>query len=351
MYKINRLLFSILWFVLFIGCSKQSHAKQAMVVGKAIGNTIKSPLFKKSTEQLRGKEFSGLVSMVNKSKKYLPFLVGGGISSITEFNLIPSNDDLPLSDEPIVPNLKKETITDTKKVEQHEDQNNTLLAESRGQEKLYDALKKRIIFGVGNPGKEYQRTRHNIGLMLVDYQVNTTKRAGTTFIKSKNSFAYETLSTIYLRSNKYMPLTGRVIKRFVKAYPEYKSTFALKQQLHVAHDVLELKPGLWTLKDIWAPNPISKALRRKGREGMDHKGHHGVKSIVENLGGVKDFRRICIGIGCPLSITSSSVKDYVHEEFSLKDLGIYHDKVFPEISKYLQETEICPPEGPTLVNK
>ena len=176
---------------------------------------------------------------------------------------------------------------------------------------------KKVILGIGNPGKEYEKTRHNIGIMLLDYQV---KKQSITYQKAGSLTAAEDPLVIYLRSNMYMNLSGKTLKKFVNASPMYKSQDFLKEKLYVSQDFLELEPGDWRIKN-----------------GGSAQGHNGIKSIVKEFAGFNEFKRICIGIGRPNTKNSEAVANFVLEKLSKKDLEIYHNKVFPEIHKYLND--------------
>ena len=136
----------------------------------------------------------------------------------------------------------------------------------------------KLIVGLGNPGKEYGRTRHNAGFWWVDAIVEA-KRATW---KKETKFSGWTAKVeeggaqfALLKPSTYMNESGRSVAaylRFFRIEPD---------AMLVVHDELDLPPG--TVK-----------LKRGGGTG----GHNGLTDIVEVLG-TKDFWRLRIGIGHP----------------------------------------------------
>ena len=136
----------------------------------------------------------------------------------------------------------------------------------------------KLIVGLGNPGREYERTRHNAGFWWVDAIVEA-KRATW---KKETKFSGWTAKVeeggaqfALLKPSTYMNESGRSVAaylRFFRIEPD---------AMLVVHDELDLPPG--TVK-----------LKRGGGTG----GHNGLTDIVEVLG-TKDFWRLRIGIGHP----------------------------------------------------
>jgi len=149
----------------------------------------------------------------------------------------------------------------------------------------------RLIVGLGNPGREYERTRHNAGYWWVD-AIAERKRAEW---KKESKFAGwtaridESGSDYWmLKPATYMNESGRSVAglmRFYRIEP---------QGLLVVHDELDLAPGIVKLK-----------------MGGGTGGHNGLTDIVEHLG-TKDFWRLRIGIGHPGD--KNRVPDYVLEK-------------------------------------
>ena len=139
---------------------------------------------------------------------------------------------------------------------------------------------------LGNPGKEYEKTRHNAGFLLCDYLY------GESSWQSKFHAFYITDGDLrILKPLTYMNLSGTSVS-------ECASFFKLRSdEILVIHDDLEL--------------PLGEARLQKGG---GTKGHNGVKSIRDRLGR-EDFMRLRIGIGKPvhgdtaLYVTSPFTKD------------------------------------------
>jgi PTH1 family peptidyl-tRNA hydrolase len=135
----------------------------------------------------------------------------------------------------------------------------------------------KLVVGLGNPGRQYEGTRHNIGFRIVD---ELARQAGIAFASNKFEAEYgqgnlEGEKVALLKPQTYMNLSGSSVApaaRFYKVGPE---------DLIVVHDELDLPFGRMQLK-------------RGGGTG----GHNGLNSIVERLGS-NDFIRVRVGIGRP----------------------------------------------------
>lgn len=153
----------------------------------------------------------------------------------------------------------------------------------------------KMIVGLGNPGKEYKNTRHNIGFMIVDEYV---RRYNITSFKNKFNGLFAKVYRngeyfILLKPLSYMNLSGTVVKR-------YASFFKIKpEDILVIHDDLDL--------------PVGKIkIKYKGSSG----GHNGIQNIIDNLK-TEVFPHFKIGIDKNENIM---YKDYVIGKFSKEDL-------------------------------
>jgi PTH1 family peptidyl-tRNA hydrolase len=149
-----------------------------------------------------------------------------------------------------------------------------------------------ILVGLGNPGRQYARTRHNVGFMLVDrLAVRLDARGMRLQSKALVSTArYEGRKILLAKPQTYMNLSGHSVQGLANFY---KLPLA---RLLVAHDDLDLPFG--TLR-----------VRPGGGAG----GQKGVASAIEQLGS-RDFARLRIGIGRPPGHMNPS--DYVLQGFS-----------------------------------
>ena len=150
----------------------------------------------------------------------------------------------------------------------------------------------KLIVGLGNPGKEYEKTRHNIGFMVVDNYLNSVK-----YKEKYNGLYYETNvdgeKIIFLKLQTFMNNSGICIKKFVDFYNIKHS------DILVIQDDLDLECG-------------SIRFKINSTSG----GHNGIKSIIDNLND-NDFFRMKIGI----SSTDNDIIDYVLGKMSKKELN------------------------------
>ncbi len=145
-----------------------------------------------------------------------------------------------------------------------------------------------LIAGLGNPGREYERTRHNAGWMVVD---ELARRQDGSFRGKFSGQLAETrlddLRLALLKPETYMNVSGQSIgaaRKFFKADPA---------DVLVVHDDVDLEPG-----------------RLQAKFGGGLAGHNGLRSIAQALG-TNDFLRLRIGVGRPGRGDRRSVADYV----------------------------------------
>jgi peptidyl-tRNA hydrolase, PTH1 family len=146
----------------------------------------------------------------------------------------------------------------------------------------------RLVAGLGNPGREYARTRHNAGFWFVD---ELARKLGTS-LAMESKFAGEVAKAGELRLVKpstFMNLSGRSVAALARFYA------IAPDEILVVHDELDLKPG-----------------EAKMKLGGGVAGHNGLKDIRAQLG-TPDFWRLRLGIGHPRDseLTEQQVVDYV----------------------------------------
>lgn len=144
----------------------------------------------------------------------------------------------------------------------------------------------KLIIGLGNPGKEYEKTRHNIGYMVID---NYAKAHGVEINKKKFNSLYQKLivdncDVLLVKPETYMNLSGEAVISFVNYF---KIDI---EDILIIYDDLDLECGKMRLRD-------------KGSSG----GHNGIKNIISLLGTDK-FKRLKLGISNNKMIET---KDYV----------------------------------------
>lgn len=158
-------------------------------------------------------------------------------------------------------------------------------------------MDKFLIAGLGNPGTRYAKTRHNAGTDLVNLftERNSLELKVNKSLKGKiNSLEISKVEVFFLVPDIFMNHSGKSLKPTIK-----KLNIELEKVL-IIHDDLDLPSGTCKLK-------------LGGGDG----GHNGLKSIIESLGGKKDFKRMRLGIGHPGN--SNLVNKYVVQKGSLKE--------------------------------
>ena len=151
----------------------------------------------------------------------------------------------------------------------------------------------KLIVGLGNPGKEYEKTRHNVGFMAVDTFSNSNNWV---FKRKFNSFYVETVindeKILLLKPQTFMNLSGAAVL-------EFKNYFDIKiGDILVFYDDVNFEVGNFKIK-------------KSGSSG----GHNGMNDIINKLK-TQDIKRVKIGI----SKNKSVLKDYVLSNFNSKDL-------------------------------
>ena len=146
----------------------------------------------------------------------------------------------------------------------------------------------RLIVGLGNPGPEYEQTRHNAGFWLVDQLARNGLQRDKNFHALVAKTRIDNEEVWLLQPQTFMNRSGQsvaAICRFYKITPD---------QIVVAHDELDLLPGIAKLK-----------------KGGSSGGHNGLKDITAALG-TQDYWRMRIGIGHPRTLNlNQGVADFV----------------------------------------
>lgn len=157
----------------------------------------------------------------------------------------------------------------------------------------------KLIVGLGNPEKKYDKTRHNIGFSLLDYW---SKKYSIDIVKEKFNGLYGTgiinnEKIIFLKPLSYMNLSGEVVVKFVNYFNVDLN------DVMVVQDDLDMELG-------------------KFKFSFNHNsgGHNGIKNIIENLNS-KKFLRLKIGIGN----NNVDVISYVLGKFNADELDIINN--------------------------
>ena len=170
----------------------------------------------------------------------------------------------------------------------------------------------KLVVGLGNPGKKYRNTRHNLGFMVVDALV---KSEGISWRVSRDLLCYfaKTSDFVIIKPSTFVNKSGEAVRSVAEFFQ------IAPDDILVVHDDLDLPFG-------------------KVRISFDSlaAGHHGVESVVESLGG-PEFGRLRIGIGSPENVDAEK---FVLEDFSVqekKGLGKLVERCSEAIKSYLDE--------------
>ena len=165
----------------------------------------------------------------------------------------------------------------------------------------------KILACLGNPGRKYIKTRHNIGFIIgeflsKEFSISINKKD----FKSKfGTGKIDGMDTCILLPQTYMNSSGIAVRNVMNFYKSEK------EDLMVIHDEIELSFGKVNIKS-----------------GGGHKGHNGLRSIVQEIG-TSEFTRLRFGVGRPEN-EHISVADYVLSKFLKDELGKV-EEYFPEI--------------------
>ena len=161
-----------------------------------------------------------------------------------------------------------------------------------------------IVAGLGNPGREYDMTRHNIGFEAIDY-IADNKNVKVNKLKYKALYGETKIGTekVYLvKPQTYMNLSGESIREFCSFFK------VPPENVIIINDDISLDTG-------------KIRIRAKGSAG----GHNGLKSIIYQLNS-DNFPRIRIGVGAPKH-EDYELADYVLGRFSKDEIPVLEDAI------------------------
>lgn len=184
----------------------------------------------------------------------------------------------------------------------------------------------KLLACLGNPGEEYANTRHNAGFRVADA---LAEKYGATYWKSECGAA-----TVHIKL-KLVSDEGPIVHEIVVAKPlSFMNTSGgpvsklcalydvSPEELLVVHDELDIPAG-----DV------------RTKFGGGHAGHNGLKSIIEKLGGCRDFSRVRVGIGRPPG--SMDPADFVLRELrgaDAEDFDVTVQTAVDAVEAYIAET-------------
>ena len=172
----------------------------------------------------------------------------------------------------------------------------------------------KVILGLGNPGKEYERTRHNVGWWVLDHLADVWRFDGwkkdgdarvlTGLVRDQKVRLVKPLT--------YMNLSGAVLRPYVR-----KGKWAAARDLLVVVDDVDLPVGGYR-------------FRARGSSG----GHNGLKSI-EGVLGSQDYSRLRVGIGPDSERGRGDLADYVLDNFGKGEAAVVRS-VFPTYAEAVE---------------
>lgn len=160
----------------------------------------------------------------------------------------------------------------------------------------------KIIVGLGNPGREYEKTRHNVGFMALDYLrkgfegISSCSKFNAEIYEAhidKNSGGTEKVLLVYPQT--FMNNSGEAVKAIMDFYKVEPSN------LLVVHDEVDLPLG--TIKTT---------------TNSSSAGHNGVQSVIDHLG-TQDFARIRIGVESRENKTQPPTESFVLQNFATEE--------------------------------
>ena len=182
-----------------------------------------------------------------------------------------------------------------------------------------------LIAGLGNPGSQYDMTRHNIGFASIDY---IARENNVNVKKLKYKALYGELNVggekvLLVKPQTYMNLSGESIREFCAFYK------IPPENVIILCDDIAIEPG-------------KIRIRRKGSAG----GHNGLKSIIYQLSS-EDFMRIRIGVGNPQH-KDYDLADYVLGRFGKEEIPVLEEAIK---KSYMAAFEIIKNSVDSAMNK
>jgi peptidyl-tRNA hydrolase, PTH1 family len=166
-----------------------------------------------------------------------------------------------------------------------------------------------LIVGLGNPGSEYEQTRHNAG---ADFVTEVARQYGATMAPEKKFFGHIAQVSInnrpvrLINPTTFMNRSGQAVGAIANFYK------IPAEAILVAHDELDMEPGIAKLKI-----------------GGGHGGHNGLRDIISALANNKGFARLRLGIGHPGN--AKQVANYVLKKAPADDFNKTEDAIYQAV--------------------
>ncbi len=171
----------------------------------------------------------------------------------------------------------------------------------------------RLVVGLGNPGQQYEKTRHNVGFLFLDRLCADAGSIWSNESRFNGLLANASIlgkKVYFLKPLTFMNKSGLSVGAVARYYK------IAAEEILVVHDELDFSAGKTRLKF-----------------GGGHAGHNGLRDIVANIG-TKDFYRLRVGVGRPAA--GKNVANYVLSGFSKSDVGLV-DNAFNDIERHFNE--------------
>ena len=167
----------------------------------------------------------------------------------------------------------------------------------------------KLVVGLGNPGKEYMNTRHNIGFMFLDYIFGDNFKLNKKFNAMEMETVINNEKVIVIKPLSYMNLSGEVVVKYVNFYK------ILSKDMLIIQDDLDMEIGKY------------KLLFNHGDGG-----HNGIKNINININS-REYLRLKIGIS---KVNKNDTKDYVLGKFNNNEMERINDS-FTKLKDFIED--------------
>ena len=170
----------------------------------------------------------------------------------------------------------------------------------------------KLIVGLGNPGRKYEGTRHNVGFMILDefMERSNLNWEGEAFGAEYAKGELFGQKCLFIKPQTYMNLSGRSVRQAAQFYK------IEPQDIVVIQDDLDMS-----------------AMKVKSRTGGSHGGNNGIRSILEELG-QDGFHRIKIGIGRPDHRGDEA--SWVLSRFDTSEVEVIKSEVYDSVMQRLK---------------
>lgn len=161
-----------------------------------------------------------------------------------------------------------------------------------------------LVVGLGNPGKDYEKTRHNVGFDTADVLIDEYRipQSGVKFKAMYGKGVIGGEKVLIAKPLTYMNLSGEAVRGLVDYFK-----IDVKEELIVVYDDIDLEPG-------------HIRVRAKGSAG----GHNGMKNIIQQLG-TQEFARVRVGVGAKPK--GWDLADHVLSRFSKEDRVLVDESI------------------------